>query len=146
MRKHWVYRPLWNDLENMRHNVGKIISDAVEAGRDDITCTEFPTIDVYEKDGELWIYAELSGMTKEDISLQFEDNVLSISGTVAREDEDGLRAIRTERYEGAFKRSIRASYPVDVEQITAEITNGLLTVSLPKHVSAKSKTIDISVQ
>ncbi len=146
MRKHWVYRPLWNDLESMRHNFGKIISDAVEADRDDFTCTEFPPIDVYERDGELWIYAELSGMTKEDISLQFEDNVLSISGNITREEEDDLRAIRTERYEGTFKRSIRASYPVDVEKITAEMTNGLLTVSLPKHVSAKPKTIDISVQ
>lgn len=144
MRRNWGPRPIWNDLENVRQHVGKIISEAMESGREDITCTDFPIMDIYQKDGELLVYAELPGLEQSDVNLELEDNVLTISGRIKRDDEN-LRPIRTERYEGEFKRSVRASYTVDIEKVKAEIKNGVLMVYLPKHAAAKPKTINIEI-
>ena len=146
MRKSWGYRPVWTDLENFQQQIGNIVNAVSQAAREDVTCTEYPIMDVYEKNGEIYVVAELPGLVQENVNLQFEENVLTISGKVDKTAETGLTAVREERFNGPFKRSIRTSYPVDLEHIKAEMKNGILTIYLPKHQAAKPKTINIKVE
>ena len=101
--------------------------------------------DIKEKDEEYLIEAELPGMDKEDISLEINNNYLTISANneeVVEKEKDNY--IRKERRSGKYQRSFRLNN-VNQEEIEAEYNNGILEVSLPRIEEDKNKrkTIDI---
>ncbi len=145
MKSNWKYRTIWDELENLRNQMGQAFTEAFDTGRDDVTCTTYPFLDVLEKNGELWVKVELPGMSKDKVHLHIEDNVLTISGEIEKEESEDNQYIRNERFFGKFKRNIRTNYQVDSEKIGAEMQDGLLTVYLPKHQRAKAKTININI-
>lgn len=103
-----------------------------------------PALDVAENDNEYAVVAELPGVSKEDISLTVEAGVLTLSGKRAQRTvpENGTW-LRNETPSGEFSRSIRLGNDVDVSRISAELTNGVLTVVLPKVEQAKPREITI---
>lgn len=104
-----------------------------------------PPVDIYETESrELVIKAELPDLKREDISVTFEDNVLSLKGE--RKAEDGVRPEQfqhRERRHGAFSRSFTLSSTVDASKISASYKDGVLTVRLPQRDEAKPKQIAV---
>jgi len=106
-----------------------------------------PRINVEENDNEWVISAELPGVLKEDVNVNFQDNVLSISGEKKIEDKDESKNYhRFERSSGKFNRSLKVNTSVVAEKIKADYKDGILTITLPKAEEAKPKSIDISVK
>ena len=104
-----------------------------------------PALDLREEDGAYLAVVELPGLGKEDVTLNLEDGVLTIKGekqSERDEEQDGLR--HTERSFGSFQRAVRLPKEVDAEGISAEMTNGVLTVRIPKAAKAKRKLITIN--
>lgn len=102
-------------------------------------------VDISEDEKAFHIDAELPGITKENISLNIEEDMLTIKAERKQETEESRKNYhRTERLYGSFSRSFNLGEMIDQEHITADFDNGILHVSLPKAVPVK-KTKEISI-
>lgn len=99
------------------------------------------SIDVREDDKSYTVHADLPGVKKEDIDIQVEGNVVRISAESRqeREEKQGERVIRSERYVGRVMRSFTLGMDVDDSAASAKFENGVLELSLPKKPVAESR-------
>ncbi len=104
-----------------------------------------PSVDVTETDNAIEITAELPGVSKDDVEVDLENNVLTIRGEKKSETEEkGKEKYLYERYYGSFQRTFSLPAPVDEGKVTAEFRNGVLKVHLEKTVQAKGRKIAIT--
>ena len=106
-----------------------------------------PALDVYEKDNNLIVEAELPGIPKEAVKLTCTDNILTIQGETKKEEEEKREGYyRSERHYGSFHRTVALPEEVDFNKAKAEYHDGVLKVTLPKTArpEAKARTIPIS--
>lgn len=108
-----------------------------------------PAIDIAEGAEELTLRAELPGVKKDDLSVTFDDGLLTITGEKREkkgEKDDKQQYHVYERSYGAFTRSFTLPKAVDDKRIKAEFHDGVLTIHLPKSADTKSsgKPIDIT--
>lgn len=104
-----------------------------------------PKVDIRDEKEEIVLSAELPGVSKEDIKVQVESRLLTLSGEKKHEEtseENGF--YRSERSYGAFKRSFQLPEIVESEKIHAEFRNGLMTLRLPKKPEAAPREIAIN--
>src|SRR5512145_74461 len=103
-----------------------------------------PPIDVFETSDRYVIAAEVPGLAREQIELAMEDSRLTIRGTrVEGPLGDGVHYHQIERGHGAFSRTFEFADKIDVEAITADLTDGVLTVTLPKIAPPPARKIDV---
>jgi HSP20 family protein len=101
-------------------------------------------LDLYQNNDNIVATVELPGMRKEEIEISLYDGTLTISGERRRETTNGEKAERTERYVGAFRRSITLPTRVDSNKVSATYVDGIVTVTLPKAEEVKPKQIPVS--
>ncbi|WP_300461451.1 Hsp20/alpha crystallin family protein [Desulfobacula sp.] len=100
-----------------------------------------PTVDIYENDDEILLHADMPGVKKEDISVNIDNGTLSLSG-VRRFDNKGVS--KWEEFSDVeYVRSFSVPQSIDVEQVEAELKDGVLKLHLPKSEVAKPKMIEI---
>ena len=105
-----------------------------------------PPVDIYEKDGNIVVKAELAGVDPKDVDVRIENNTLTIRGERKIDHEVKHEHYhRVERAYGAFTRSFSLPSVLDQEKIKAEFKDGVLQVTLPKHERALPKQINIAV-
>jgi len=98
--------------------------------------------DVYEKDGNYHIEADIPGLDKEDIKVSFDNGYLKISASKeSSKEEEGKNYIKKERSYGIIERQFYVGN-IKEEEINAEFKNGILKISVPKQ-ELKSKLIEI---
>jgi HSP20 family protein len=105
-----------------------------------------PKLDVFKKDGELVVKADLPGMKKEDVSVTFEEGSLILKGE--RKEETEVKEddfYRAECSYGAFYRSLPLTFEVDPAKIAAKFTNGVLEVRVPMPVVEEPKPTPIPI-
>ena len=102
-------------------------------------------IDVVEKDGEYKVLAEIPGVKKDDIQVDIEGDVVSITAEARAEKDvkEGERVIHSERYFGKVSRSFRLGQEVDQAKASAKYTDGVLELALPKKTAASAKRVTI---
>lgn len=106
-----------------------------------------PRVDISEHDNSFEIGVALPGLKKEDVSIQLEDNVLTISGEREYKTEEGSENKKYHLVEtsyGSFTRSFTLPRNIDRESISAQMEDGILKVSIAKNEEAVSRKIDIS--
>jgi HSP20 family protein len=139
----------WDPFRDLQSRVNRVFDDSVSTrGADDAYGTVWsPPVDIYEKDSNIVITAELPGLDPKDIKLSVEQNVLTLSGErrAQSEEGDGKQYHRRETYYGAFSRSFSLPRLVDRERIEAEYKNGILTVTVPQAPEARPRQIDVKV-
>lgn len=103
-------------------------------------------IDVSEEDKSYLIKAEIPGVKKDDIHVSVDGNQVSISAEVKKEKEEkeGKKIIRSERYYGNVYRSFTLSQDVDQSAAKAKYADGVLELTLPKKQGAAVKELAIS--
>ena len=102
-------------------------------------------VDISEDEHAFHLDAELPGLTKENISLNIEDDVLTIKAERSQNEEQKKKDYhRIERIYGSFSRSFNIGELIDQENIGAAFENGVLHVTLPKMQPVK-KTKEISI-
>ncbi|HXO41454.1 MAG TPA: Hsp20/alpha crystallin family protein [Thermoanaerobaculia bacterium] len=115
-----------------------------DAGEDLTTRTWTPPVDIQETDDAYRIHAELPGMTKDDIQITLENNVLRLSGERKFEkDTKQENYHRIERTYGAFSRSFALPTQVSSDKVEAKFENGVLSIVVPKAEQAKPRRISI---
>ena len=103
-----------------------------------------PAVDIYEDDDGIHVQTDLAGVKPEDIKVEVENNVLTISGQRRMEHEDKRDGYhRVERFYGTFTRSFALSDEVSRDEIDAKFENGVLSLKLPKRPAAKRREIAI---
>jgi HSP20 family protein len=103
-----------------------------------------PALNVYEEGDQLTIEAPLPGLRPEDLDINVEQGVLTISGQSAREEERKERNyfVREHRT-GRFSRSLRLPATYDPDACTASFEHGVLKLAFPKSEAAKPHRIEI---
>jgi len=108
------------------------------------TPAAMPSMDISETDKVIEITAELPGLEKKDVVLNISDNVLTIRGEKKSEREEGDKNYHlVERSFGSFSRTVELPADVKPENISAEIANGVLKVTVQKPAPRQSKQIEI---
>jgi HSP20 family protein len=102
-----------------------------------------PPIDVYETPDRYVVAAELPGLTRDQIELAMADSRLTIRGQRAVTTGDKVHYHQVERGHGAFSRTFEFNDKIDVESVTADLSAGVLTVTLPKVPPAPRRRIDV---
>jgi HSP20 family protein len=106
-----------------------------------------PAIDIVENENAYEVRANLPGVKKGDLSVSVKDDVLTIEAKSSSEDveKEGERVIKLERRSGNYLRTLRLGKAVDSGQISADYTDGVLKLTLPKAEDAVSRQIDVAV-
>lgn len=101
-----------------------------------------PLTDVYELPENFKLEIQTPGIAKENLQIKIENNILTVKGESAKADESAATLMRESCGKNYFRKFALAN-SVDAEKISAELNNGILTLTLPKREEAKPKTINI---
>jgi HSP20 family protein len=95
-------------------------------------------VDVKETEGGYTVHAEVPGVSKEEIHVSLDGNVVTLRAEVKQQDSSGKdeKVLRSERYFGAVQRSFQLPQDIDQTQAKAKYDNGVLTLTLPKKLIA----------
>ncbi|MDD5405161.1 MAG: Hsp20/alpha crystallin family protein [Sulfuricella sp.] len=102
-------------------------------------------MDVKENDGAYTVHADIPGVKKEDIHVTIDGNQVSISAEVKKEKEEkeGEKVLRSERYYGKVARSFTLAQDVDEATAQAKYADGVLELTLPKKAVSSAKKLAI---
>jgi len=120
------------------------LEDEFLGGRGERRMTFQPLVDIYEEKDAIVVKAELPGVKPDELSIQIENSVLTLSGKRQLEREDKRESYhRIERSYGSFTRSFVLPNTVDSAKISAEMEAGVLTLKLPRKPEAQPRRIEI---
>ncbi|HEV8346120.1 MAG TPA: Hsp20/alpha crystallin family protein [Vicinamibacterales bacterium] len=106
-----------------------------------------PPVDLYETASTFVLTAELPGLARDQIEIHAEDNRIVIRGARAAgpgRDISCEQYHRVERGHGQFSRAFALPEPIDIEGITADLKDGILTVTIPKSSDRAARRINVS--
>ena len=104
-----------------------------------------PAMDLVERGDHFVLKADLPGLSEEDVNIEVEDRVLTISGERKEQHEEGKEGYhRVERSFGSFSRSLTLPQGIDPEAVTAEFDRGVLEIRIPKPEQRKPRKISIN--
>lgn len=134
----------FKDLESLSSKMQKFFDDYPAAGTE-YASTYHPKIDISEDEKNIHIEAELPGVKKENIKLQIEDNILTISGDKKNASSVEKNYFRSERCFGKFSRRFTIPADINIESVSAEFTDGILNITVEKKIEipVKERTIEI---
>lgn len=105
--------------------------------------TYSPSVDILESQDELTIYADMPGVSAGNIDIHFENGELTIFGRVANRPSGNEQYLLREYGVGDFFRAFTISEAINAEGITADCSNGVLTLHLPKVEAVKPRKIQV---
>jgi HSP20 family protein len=97
----------------------------------------YPATDLSEDVANYYVKVELPGVKKEDIQVEFENSVLTLTAKRADKTKDGESTAE-------YRRALSVPEGVNAEKVSAAYENGLLTLTLPKAEQVKPRRIDVS--
>ena len=102
-----------------------------------------PTTDIYETDESLTVVMEVPGVEKDDISVKIENDVLRVEGQIDFSKYQEMEPVYTEYNVGHYARAFTLSERIDQNEISAELDNGVLTLTLKKVKQALPRRIEV---
>jgi HSP20 family protein len=140
----------FNGLDRIQSQINEFFDEALGRPRtypiSAAASTWYPPVDILESRDAYLIRAELPGMKKEDINLEFSDGAVTLSGERKYEEPAaGVEYHRAERVTGKFLRSFSVPQTIRQDEMKATYRDGILEIHIPKAEEAKAKQIAISV-
>ncbi|HYM62713.1 MAG TPA: Hsp20/alpha crystallin family protein [Thermoanaerobaculia bacterium] len=145
----------WNTLPDLKTtlqgHIGRMLLEPfarLHCTDEDLVSGNFvPAVDVAETADHILVRAELPGVKQDEVSIDFENGILTIRGERKLEKEtEGVTWHRVERSYGNFLRSFTLPRTVDPEKIAASYRDGILEIDIPKKEEAKPKQIKIDIK
>ena len=142
----------WNpENDVLRHRMDRLFNQMLgdvwgaPAATEEVSTRRWsPVVDIRETEDALMLTVELPGLTKDDVAITLENNVLTLAGERNFEKEaKGETFHRIERSYGAFSRAFTLPANVRTEKVEAVFGDGLLKVTLPKVEESKPRKIEI---
>jgi HSP20 family protein len=139
----------FRELATLQNEVNRLFNtafDAPPAGNGATLRRWMPAMDLVETDDHFVLRADLPGLSEEDVNIEVEDRVLTVSGERKAEHETSKEGYhRVERAFGAFSRSLTLPEGVDAEAVAASFDRGVLEIRIPKPEQRKPRKISIGV-
>jgi len=105
-----------------------------------------PPVDVIEDKSGITLYADLPGVSRENLELHVEGDNLFIDGRIALEMPKEMEATHVEVGRSRYRRVFTLSREFDTEKLTADLRNGVLRLRIPKAEHAKPKRIEVRAE
>ncbi|NQU05891.1 MAG: Hsp20/alpha crystallin family protein [Calditrichaeota bacterium] len=143
------YEPFWGryPFGSLQHRINRMFDDMPQSDEDRTSYNWSPRVEITEFEDRYELEAELPGLKKDDVKIELENNVLTISGEKSAKHEKKERKIHmNERVYGSFMRSFQVTSKIEADKINAEFNDGVLNLVLPKIEEEKPKQIQIKVK
>jgi HSP20 family protein len=136
-----------NTIQSEMNRLFNTFFDTITPGNGGNTLRRWvPAMDLVETEGEFVLRADLPGLSQDDVKIELQDQVLTISGERKAEHEERKEGYyRVERSSGAFSRSLTLPEGVDPSAVKASFDKGVLEVRIPKPEERKPRRVEISV-
>jgi len=135
----------FSTLQNEMNRLFNTVFDAPAAPNGGTMRRWMPAMDLVETEDHFVLRADLPGLAEGDVSIEVEDNVLTVSGERKAEHETTKEGYhRVERAFGSFSRSLTLPDGVDADAVTASFDRGVLEIRIPKPEQPKPRKIAIS--
>lgn len=143
--------PFATSVERIRQEFDQFLDNAVQQGgrvlegiRTRQGVSWLPPVDLLESTGQIDCFMEVPGLCSEEIDITLAGNMLTITGGKAEPADHGSAVLHLqERRQGRFERSIPMPAAVDPERVSADVTNGVLHVQLPKPSQSVPRQIPV---
>jgi HSP20 family protein len=137
----------WHELESLQERLERLVGSSWPRLANGDVGEWTPAVDFKESEREFVLTAELPGMEEKDVTVELEQNVLTIKGEKRTErdeksEKDGQYHL-VERSYGYFQRAFTLPPAVDGAKIQADFSKGVLTVHLPKRVESAARRISV---
>ena len=137
-------RPTWadpnEDFFQLTERLYRLLDDSLRWEQAPLPAGSFsPATDILATDSEIVLLAEVPGMDRDQIAVQVDGHVVTISGERPA-PEDEADALVRERSSGTFSRSFSLAYDLDPGSVAARLEDGLLRVTIGRR---KTKALDV---
>lgn len=106
----------------------------------------YPKCNIYDYDDKIGIIAEIPGLSKKQIDITVEDNILTIIGEKHGFIDKAARVIRKELKHSSFRRSFELSDELDGSKVGADFSDGILSVEIPKKTPQQPKSFKVNIK
>lgn len=132
---------LWNEMDRLFDDVFQPLS---RLGALSGMCTRpFPALNVWEDDRALFVEAEVPGLDMDHLEITVQENELTLKGQRENGTQQHATCHRRERSVGSFARTLRLPTEIDADKVQAALSNGVLTITLPKAESVLARKIEV---
>jgi HSP20 family protein len=133
----------FRDLEELQARTAQLIGSALPAALVQDDGPWVPPVDIEETDDAWILEAEVPGVQRGDINVDFRDNELVITGEIKERERKGILRRRTRRV-GEFEFRVTLPGDIDRERVDADLHDGVLTVRIPKPAESEPRRIEIN--
>ena len=133
----------WQTVSNVDGFIDDVMGSALGAATNPRTFN--PSVDVRASDNEVRVICDVPGVRREDLDIVLENRVLTIKGRRSFETAENERVVLGRSY-GEFQRQFVLPDSLDDTNLSASLTNGVLTVSIPKQAKARPTKIQIEAE
>ena len=103
-----------------------------------------PAVDIFENGDAITLFADLPGVSDNTLSLEVDDKTLTIQGDIELDMPSDLASLYADVRSTRYQRAFTLSSELDTARISASLSNGLLTVTIPKREEVRPRRIDIT--
>ncbi len=141
----WRFKSPFEELDRMRRQMDQLFEDLSGTRLRTLTRSGvFPAVNLTEDKNNFYIRAELPGVQSEGLDIEATAGGVAITGErKIPAAEEGARYHRREREAGRFSRIINLPSEINADQVEASLSNGILTVVVPKAEKAKPRQITV---
>ena len=127
------------ELRRMQNEVNRLFSGyGFAAARD------FPPVNIWLGENSVVLTAELPGVTRDDVSINLQEDVLTLEGRrQPKQEQENVNWQRRERSYGSFSRAVQLPFRIDPDKVRARFNNGILEVELERLEADRPKKIEI---
>jgi len=136
------YDPFSNVLP-LREAMDQLFQESFVAPLAHLTRTHSVPVDLYETEDAFIVKAFMPGLSPDELTIDVEQQSVTLHGEPKTGDPEGMRPLLQERRLGTFTRTFTLPVLVDADKVQAELTNGVLSLTLPKSEAAKPRKIEI---
>ena len=131
----------FQEIETIKQQLDNIFEDLTP------TTTEWmPAIDLVDAGNDYVLEVALPGLKADDINIEASRKSIAITGErSAAEVDDSKQVLRRERRYGNFRRVVNLPVAIDHEQVSADYSNGILTVHVPKAAEVRNQVVKVNV-
>jgi HSP20 family protein len=126
------------ELRRMQSEMNRLF-----AGHGFATARDFPPVNIWLGDNSVVVTAELPGVTRNDVTLNLQDDVLTLEGKREPTQQENVNWQRHERAYGSFSRAVQLPFRVDPDKVQARFNNGVLEIELERLEADRPKKIEI---
>jgi HSP20 family protein len=125
------------ELRRMQNEMSRVFSGFATTTRD------FPPINIWLGENSVVVTSELAGVTRDDVTINLQEDVLTLEGTRRPTQQQDVDWQRRERAYGTFSRVVQLPFRVDPEKVQARYNNGILEIELERLDADRPKKIEI---